>query len=241
MEMSTYHIKSGYTPNTVSITQDDVSGETYWDDRRIQLGSYTFQFPVYHYASTLIRKRNIQSVIDVGCGPATKLDWLNRQNPDVAFRAVDQANVIEYCRKNWSFGDWYVDNFEQPDTSLNIPASDMVICSDVVEHVSNPEVLLSYLKTRVKPDGVILLSTPERERLRGKDCMHSPNQYHIREWSKSEFASFVEAEGFEIIEHFCQLPVKLMFNRITFMELAYCLYKGRTPFYNQVCVVKVAQ
>ena len=48
-----YFIKPGYRPNEAVLTDDDVSGESYWNDTRLAR-SLSYQFPVYRLAGELI-------------------------------------------------------------------------------------------------------------------------------------------------------------------------------------------
>ena len=155
----TYFIKAGYTANDAIITNDDVSGENYWNAARVKL-SLCYQYPVYMAARKLIARGNIKHVIDVGCGVAAKLEVLHKIFPDLKVTGIDQARTIAFCKSHYRFGRWVVDDLEHPDQSLTGLTGDLVICADVIEHMGDPDVLLGYLKRRVRPGGLILLSTP---------------------------------------------------------------------------------
>jgi hypothetical protein len=97
----------------------------------------------------------------------------------------------------------------------------MVICSDVLEHLYNPLPCLKLTHNIVKQSGLVIFSTPERDVLRGKDCISSPHPSHVREWNKSEFRELLEYSGFEVLQH-----IKLPPNRLSSIEnIAYkCLH-----------------
>ena len=105
-----------------------------------------------------------------------------------------------------------VDDFESPGLSKEIK-SELVVCCDVIEHLVNPDLLLTYIKDRMDVNGIAVISTPERDRLRGKGSNSSPNKYHIREWNFKEFAQYLENRDFEIINHFVQFPLKFGLNQ----------------------------
>jgi len=109
----------------------------------------------------------------------------------------------------------------------------------VIEHLLNPDFLLDYIKSKLAINGTVILSTPERNRLRGVKCNCSPNLHHVREWSFDEFERYLESEGFQIIDHFLQYPIKLKLNMIFFHEIIKRALMFRSPKYNQVVVARV--
>ena len=238
MAAEKYFIKDGYTPNSEAVTRDEVSGTQYWNKTTIHASHY-YQFGVYQYAKNLIQKKGIKKVVDVGCGTGAKLAIIHNDLPGVDFRGIDRQGAIDYCKKNYSFGNWCIDDIEKPDDSLGDIKAKLVICSDVIEHLLNPNVLLSYLKNKVDADGYILLSTPERDVLRGKDCTISPNKFHIREWNYRELEDYLSHSGFSIIEHFLQYPTRPGFNRIFLNVVIKRLFSGKGLKYNQVCLLQV--
>lgn len=235
---SNYFIKPGYRPNEVVLTQDSVSGKAYWNATRLNR-SLCFQYSVYMLARELIARGGIERVIDVGCGVATKLAVLHRAFPQVEFVGIDQPGTIAICREFHAFGRWIADDLERPDESPASLTGDLVICADVIEHVSNPDVLLSYLKRRISRGGMALISTPERDLLRGRSCDFSPNKYHVREWNRNELRAYLQAAGFSIIQHRMQLPVRSRFNRLFFSHVVKRALMGRPVRWNQVCLLGV--
>jgi 2-polyprenyl-3-methyl-5-hydroxy-6-metoxy-1,4-benzoquinol methylase len=71
----------------------------------------------------------------------------------------------------------------------------MVIASDVIEHLPNPDRLLDkILRSGCK---VAIVSTPERVAMYGFDHDGPPrNLRHVREWTLLEFRAFLTASGF---------------------------------------------
>lgn len=238
MAVEKYFIKDGYNPNRQAITRDEVSGKQYWNKSSIY-SSYYYQFPVYKYAKKLIQEKGIKEVIDVGCGTGAKLALIYNNLPEVSFVGIDRKGAIDYCKKHYSFGNWYVDDIENPDESLGDIKAELVICSDVIEHLLNPDILLNYLKKKVTKGRYILLSTPERDMLRGKSCTNSPNKFHIREWNYEELENYLLYSGFRIVEHFLQYPIRFGFNRIFLNEIVKRLISGKGLKYNQVCLIQV--
>jgi 2-polyprenyl-6-hydroxyphenyl methylase/3-demethylubiquinone-9 3-methyltransferase len=171
--------------------------------------SRSYQRHVYIRALALAREHGFRSVIDVGCGPATKLVEILR--PAVgAVVGVDVAPAIEYCRRaHAGAAEFHIVDLERPALALG-RTFDLVVCSDVIEHLADPDPLLRFLPGLLAPGGLIVLSTPEREALRGAAAFSSGNPEHVREWNRAELAAYLDARGFTILEHRLLPPMGLV-------------------------------
>ena len=109
----TYFLPEGYQTNTIRTTIDTERDGVYWYQQRLN-DSFNYQYYVYRYAMEIIKKHNIQRVIDVGCGPAVKLPLFHKAFPDLQITGIDQEHPIQYCKDTHKFGSWYVDDFENP-------------------------------------------------------------------------------------------------------------------------------
>jgi SAM-dependent methyltransferase len=232
--MKTYHIKEGY----VHKAPNQMSGAhaSYWNAQRIYASRF-HQYQVYELAGDIIAEQGVRSVLDVGCGPGTKLAALHAQHPTVDFHGVDLHEGIDYCRRTYRFGTWHVRDFNTEAQDLGVQA-DLVICSDVIEHVADPDVLLAFIRCNLAPHGRAILSTPERDVLNGKHSMSAPNRHHVREWNFSEFATYICSAGFRIERHELQFPVRFWPNSIFYREVVKRALLLRSTRYNQVAVVK---
>ena len=238
MNSEAYFIKADYQPNTEIRTLDANTGAAYWTPDRIRRSGY-YQFPVYRYALALAERKRLNRLIDVGCGVATKLAYIHRQRPDMEIIGIDQQNAVAFCREHYDFGTWHADHFDEPREDLAQLNAPLVICADVIEHVANPDVLLEYLKRFIAPGGQLLLSTPERDVLHGRDCTHSPNPDHVREWNRGELRALVEHHGYRVVEQFLALPVKVNATRVFFETVGRRLLQGKDPRTNQVLLLEL--
>jgi 2-polyprenyl-3-methyl-5-hydroxy-6-metoxy-1,4-benzoquinol methylase len=79
--------------------------------------------------------------------------------------------------------------------------ADLVIASDVIEHLLEPDEMLKFIVDKIDPRYVVI-STPDRNLLRYGIHNGPPlNAKHIREWSMPELHAYL-SEFLEIIEHF---------------------------------------
>ena len=44
----------------------------------------------------------------------------------------------------------------------------------------------------------IIVSTPDRDRLRGRACLSCDKPDHVREWSRAEFVRFLRSRGLQV-------------------------------------------
>ena len=235
--MDNYFIKKDYQINQINLTNDKFNEIKYWNKNR-KLSSKIFQFPVYKFLDSYIKENQITTLIDVGCGIGNKLVYINNSNPNLKIIGIDQKDPIDFCRENYNFGEWIVDDFESKRANLNLKAQ-LVVCCDVIEHIQNPDLLIDYLKERVKKNGRIILSTPERDRLRGNKNLNSPNKFHVREWNYNELEEYLKHRGFKIINHFVQYPLKFGINFYTLNFFLKRVLKFKPLRYNQLIVLKL--
>ena len=237
MEVKTYGIRAGYRANDKAQSADVCDDELYWNEKRVHAARF-YQYGVYRYAMDLIERFGLKSILDVGCGVGIKLGLIHARFPDVRIVGVDQEEAITICRQRNSFGEWFVDDIEQPLATLPGLTADLVISADVIEHMVDPDYLLSYAQKHSRPGGLLLVSTPDREALHGPDCLQPTNREHIREWSFEEFSTYLESRGLEVVEHVRQFPVRFGFHAAFLHEIVRRWFKGRPLKFNQVCLAR---
>jgi 2-polyprenyl-3-methyl-5-hydroxy-6-metoxy-1,4-benzoquinol methylase len=96
---------------------------------------------------------------------------------------IDQSAPIESCNNKYSTGAFYSDNYESPSLDYLdlLKRPDIIICSDVIEHIVDPDILHDFIKVLAAESKRIIFSTPDRDRLRGTNCTESLKPKHIRE------------------------------------------------------------
>jgi hypothetical protein len=166
--------------------------------------SITWQPDVYPHAAELARELGRDVIIDIGCGRAGKLALLQHEQPQWHYIGVDYGPNIEWCRANYPFGDWIEANLETC-TALTILIAQLrravIVCSDVLEHLVRPDIAMRMMLTLATTgdSAPVVLSTPARERRAGASYLGQPrNPARVREWTSTEFQSFVSASGFAI-------------------------------------------
>ena len=185
-----FFIKPGYSSR---------SSSQYFEDSLVSGGGVLHQPDVYSLAASLGRKFGCTHILDIGCGRGHKLVKLH---PEFKLVGVDFGDNILFCGNHYPFGQWFSHDFEIPMGHFlpqEILEKTLIICSDVIEHLINPAALLNGLSYFLEYAPVAILTTPERDLVRGDDDMGPPaNPAHVREWNRAELSELLSAFSFQI-------------------------------------------
>jgi len=81
---------------------------------------------------------------------------------------------------------------------------DAVVCFDVIEHVSNPQKFLKNISQKLKPEGLLFITTPNRLGLAGRIIKNKfwglVPQGHKNVFTLSQMEELLKDAGFKIIE-----------------------------------------
>lgn len=105
---------------------------------------------------------------------------------------------LKELKKNLNGSEVIEHNLEQgiPKISDDILSNSIVITSDVIEHIVKPDKYLRDLASISKKAPYVIVSTPDRDRVRGLDDLGPPdNPAHVREWSAGELHSLLDSSG----------------------------------------------
>ncbi|PIP96567.1 MAG: hypothetical protein COW00_19325 [Bdellovibrio sp. CG12_big_fil_rev_8_21_14_0_65_39_13] len=113
---------------------------------------------LFEYSQKLILSDTV--ICDVGCGNGKILQLLRNKYPNQALNGMDFAEFFDYKQSNI--------HFLQADFNKEFPTQyqeqfDLVISSEVIEHMENPRHFIRQLASITKKNGSILLSTPNIE------------------------------------------------------------------------------
>lgn len=231
-----YCISSGYVSNEIALTTSH-GGQKYWNERRLKY-SAQYQWYVYKWAKQLMIERGLKFVVDVGCGPGVKLRSLIKPCAQRAV-GIDQAAAIDYCKQVDPQGEYVVDDFSCPRLQLDF-VPDLVICCDVIEHLLYPDILLDYIRRLCDSRTLLLISTPDRDRLRGKGTLSCPNRQHVREWAANEFDAYLKKKNWRILDKKHFPPVKIGFSVLALVHYIRQLKPGLRFPYNYCVLSKMA-
>ena len=110
------------------------------------------------FVESVIRHAKPRTVLDFGCGTGTQLTWpLAEAFPQVSFLGIDSdQTTIDWARKqpvpsNLTY------QTQDGDTDQRF---DMIIASEVLEHVECPDQLLRYFRDRLIDGGRLVVTVP---------------------------------------------------------------------------------
>lgn len=113
----------------------------------------------FEFCHDLVRETRPALVLDVGCGTGTQLTRpLAEAFPDIQFVGVDPDEVsIRYAQSLPA-----LPNLQFGGTALldRHTHADLVIASEVVEHVENPDQFLADLRRRLPENGRLVITVP---------------------------------------------------------------------------------
>ena len=164
----------------------------YFDDTQL---TDEYQKEVYEAVADIMRSEGLHAVYDVGCGSGYKLLRYLGNFDTVGF---DVEPTLSFLKSKYPEREWKAVSFDD----RTLPAVDIIVCADVVEHVENPDALLAFLDRIV--GRFLVISTPDRDLMYNSGdnghCGPPRNPCHLREWSFSEFEQYI-GSYFDIIEH----------------------------------------
>jgi 2-polyprenyl-3-methyl-5-hydroxy-6-metoxy-1,4-benzoquinol methylase len=125
---------------------------------------------------------------------------------------IDQTTV-EQLRSAGVFNNVLVGDAEQlGDLSPTLPPFDIALAGDIIEHLSNPGRMLDGIKKRLKPNGRLIISTPNSMGLPGF-LRYLAGKYgeaaqHVVCFNALTLTQLLERHGYEVMETFtCYQPL----------------------------------
>ena len=139
---------------------------------------------------SLIRPLAPRSILDVGCGQGSLLAELRSEFPTCALNGIDvSASALDLARQKVPTARfWDMDITRETLTEQ----FDLVICSEVLEHVPDD---VAILKNLALVTGRYLVISTVQGRMRGFE----PKIGHVRNYAPGELVQKVEQAGFRVI------------------------------------------
>ena len=186
-------------------------GEARWlaeiaegDSDPIELG----QEEVYRYARLLAERDRPVRIVDLGPGALVHLATafngyparLIRVGP--AYRREQPAEVDRGKQPAFSEADLedYGD-LARLEEALAADAPTLFILAGIIEHLVDPRPVLRFLRRALRrhPSNRLVLSTPDRIRIDGRDAERAPEHpARFREWTLNELGLALQGAGFEV-------------------------------------------
>jgi SAM-dependent methyltransferase len=136
----------------------------------------------YWWAGSMAEGRR---VLDAGCGTAYGSRMLAESGAAQVVGVDRAATVVEEARDSCPETVDLVTG-DLRDLPFGDRSFDLVVCFEVIEHVEDPEAVLRELERVVTAQGVVLVSTPNR------DVYEPGNPHHVHEYAPEELRQALE-------------------------------------------------
>lgn len=156
----------------------------------------------------LIRNLNTNQglkLLDLGCGQGHFTDKIKKEFINFDVYGLDYSiSAIYYANSNFKDIDFIVaDAYHPPYTDEYF---DVIVCNNIWEHVPDPLNLLRAVSRILKPNGLLIISTPSRYRLRnllrlflGKEISFMSN-HHVTEYTVGQIIEQLKYGGYKVSE-----------------------------------------
>ncbi len=142
-------------------------------------------FPVSEFMK---EKQNLK-ILEVGCGYGY-LTYAIRTAGHDAFGIDISENAVKFAKEN--FGEYFsaedADNFSQK----NEKKFDLIIATELIEHVKDPTGLIKTLLKMLAPDGKIIFTTPNKDYFQKGIWQTDPPPLHTFWFSRKSFDVLAE-------------------------------------------------
>jgi predicted TPR repeat methyltransferase len=167
--------------------------DTAWDDKWDDMKKYG---PMSRHVRRVIKKLagrlSFQTVMDVGCGQGSLLLELMADFSGITPHGTDvSASAVELARRKVPEGEFHVMDLvtEHVDGKY-----DLVVCSEVVEHIEDDVSAMRNLHAMTK--GHLIITTVQGRMRR----FEAGEVGHVRNYARNELAEKLRSVGFEIVK-----------------------------------------
>lgn len=164
----------------------------------------------YEFAGRYVKEKNV--VLDISCGTGYGLKYLCDAGAAKVIGVDISSEIVDVARTQYQINglEFKVGNIQEIDFTENY--FDVITCFETIEHVQSQERTFMELKRVLKPNGLLIISSPNRKLTSvGKSINDLPdNPFHTKEYSIREFIS-VLGNYFEILETYGQRAISKWF------------------------------
>ena len=182
----TYHLPHRYQINSIpEYYLDEVIDET-----------LIWQPQIYSLGLEMMLRSGIKNLIDIGSGNGKKLKQF--LDAGINVHVFDFGDNLKFIAQEYnSYKNIFLHEcnleFSIPELDDSIISDSLIIASDVIEHIIEPHYFLKWLQSYSKKAPLMIISTPDRDKIRGYGSLKSPdNKAHVREWNLNEFRCLLQ-------------------------------------------------
>jgi SAM-dependent methyltransferase len=136
-------------------------------------------------------------VLDAGCGSGFGAAHVADHGAGIVVAVDISAEALEVARTQFARNSitWLLDDCQRLQRAAEFAPFDAVCNLENIEHLPEPDKFLTRVMQLLSPDGVLIVSTPNRllvNKLRGEaPDAPSKNRYHCREYTSAELVDLL--------------------------------------------------
>lgn len=161
-----------------------------WTGERLEPSVFT-ETSIEHlhrYAIAMELVHN-KKVLDIACGEGYGTALLAQKATNVTGVDIDEELINKakekYTKQNNQFLTGAVENIPAAENQF-----DVVVSFETLEHTAEQEKMLSEIKRVLQPDGLLIISTPDKKNYTDKTGYKNP--FHVKELYQEEFSSMLQ-------------------------------------------------
>jgi len=142
-----------------------------------------------------LNKRKDLNIMEIGCGTGEVLKLLDNWGEVAGIEYSDYA--VKACRKK-GFKDVLLGDVNSMDLSSRYGTYDLIVASDVLEHIRDDLKTMETVKKLLKPGGLFFVTVPAYKFLWST---HDEALYHLRRYHSLEIKTKINDVDFRILKH----------------------------------------
>jgi trans-aconitate methyltransferase len=172
----------------MSTEEYNLGWDTKWDQMKVY-GPYARHLRRIIFA--MIQSLQFETVLDVGCGQGSLLADLHNIFQEISLYGTDfSPTSIAKARQRLPHGEFLVMDLTQKALNRKF---DLVICTDVLEHIEDDITALSNLAQMT--DSYLLIAT-----VQGRMRSHEPESWgHVRNYAYGELVQKIQQVGLRVV------------------------------------------
>ena len=158
----------------------------------------------YEFAARYVKEK---IVLDIACGTGYGSSRLCLSGAKKVIGVDISREAINFARNKYIVNGLEFKTGDILDISFPGIHFDLITCFETIEHVENQEEALVHLQRALKPEGILIISSPNRKLTSpGRSISNHPaNAFHVKEYSTNEFVVVLN-RYLDILEIYGQRP-----------------------------------
>lgn len=154
----------------------------------------------YKLATKLITPGS--TVLDAACGYGYGTEMLSKKASHAI--GIDRDGVINICKERYkTYQNLHFLVNDVRELGFKDSSIDSVVGMEMIEHIENPESFVNEANRVLKPNGSLLISTPNGNNTLLPDGT-AYNPHHITEYTKNQMEEMLNNSGFDILQTYGQ-------------------------------------